>query len=338
MIVRSPRRCRAASGVSIVVAMLCAGDRIGTARALEPQAIAWRDDYAGALEEARVSNRLLWIQFTGPWCPNCTRMERDSFPHPAVVQHARDSFVPVKLQPDVHEQLALGFNLSGLPATIIVTPSREILASHQGYLGPAEFEAFLRESLSRSPEHAGSSGPPTDTHPAQGSRQPEPSQPSDDKPVALSGYCPVSLVSDRALVVGKTEFTVRHAGRIYRFASVDSSDRFREDPDRYVPVKNGLCPVNQMDRGKALDGNPKWGVLYKNHLFLCASEQDRRRFLENPDHYATVDVAERGFCAHCIRESGLLVRGDQSHEVARHGWRYWFPDESHREAFLALVR
>ena len=145
--------------------------------------------------------------------------------------------------------------------------------------------------------------------------------------MALSGYCPVSLVSDRALVVGKTEYTVRHAGRIYRFASVDSSDRFREDPDRYVPVKNGSCPVNQMDRGKALDGNPKWGVLYKNHLFLCASEQDRRRFLQNPDHYATVDVAERGFCAHCIRESGLLVRGDESHEVARHGWRYWFPDE-----------
>ncbi len=50
--------------------------------ALEPTAIAWRDDYATAMEDARAANRLLWIQFTGPWCPNCTRMERDSFSEP----------------------------------------------------------------------------------------------------------------------------------------------------------------------------------------------------------------------------------------------------------------
>ena len=246
--------------------------------------------------------------------------------------------MPVKLRSDIHEQLALSFNLSGLPATIIVSPNREILASHQGYLGPADFDSFLRDTLSRSAESAGSSGPPTNTRAAHGSAQPEPSQPRDDEPLALAGYCPVSLVCDRALVVGKTEYTVRHAGRIYRFASVDSSERFRAEPDSYVPVLNGSCPVNQMDRGMARDGNPKWGVLYKNHLFLCASEQDRRRFLQNPDHYAMVDVAEQGFCAHCIRESGLLVRGDQSHEVARHGWRYWFPDENHRDAFLTSLR
>ena len=51
-----------------------------------------------------------------------------------------------------------------------------------------------------------------------------------------------------------------------------------------------------------------------------------------------VDVAEQGFCMHCIRESGLLVRGDPRHEVARAGRRYWFPDASHRDAFLTSLR
>ncbi len=50
-----------------------------------------------------------------------------------------------------------------------------------------------------------------------------------------------------------------------------------------------------------------------------------------------VDVAEEGFCMHCIRDSGLLVRGDPRHEVTRDGRRYWFPDVSHRDAFLAAV-
>jgi YHS domain-containing protein len=335
MIVHSPRHCRVASGISIVLAMLGAGEFMETARALEPEAIAWRDDYSRALEEARAANRLVWIQFTGPWCPNCTRMERDSFPHPAVVQHARDSFVPVKLRSDVNEQLALGFNLSGLPATIIVTPEGVILASHQGYLGPEEFEAFLRESLSHMVEKPGNSERDTVPNTAPGSVGRLASQPTDDEPLALAGYCPVSLVRDRKLVPGQTEYTVNHAGWKYRFASLDSSDRFRKEPNSYVPAKNGSCPVNQLDHGKARTGDPRWGVLYKSHLFLCASEEDRRRFLENPERYAMVDVAEGGFCLHCIRESGLLVRGDQRHEVARQGWRYWFPDETHRDAFLA---
>ena len=90
----------------------------GSARATEPTPISWRDDYGGALEEARATNRLVWIQFTGPWCPNCLRMERDSFPDADVIEHAQRSFVPLKLRSDVHEQLALGFNLSGLPATV----------------------------------------------------------------------------------------------------------------------------------------------------------------------------------------------------------------------------
>ena len=149
MILRASRPCRAAAGVTLGLVVLCGGHAACADLAREPDSIAWRDDYASALEEARTANRLLWIQFTGPWCPNCARMERESFPHPAVVEHARESFVPLKLRSDVHEQLAREFNLSALPATIIVAPDREVIAIHQGYLGPAEFDAFLREFLSR---------------------------------------------------------------------------------------------------------------------------------------------------------------------------------------------
>ena len=139
MIIRPPRKGRATPGLSFALAIFCASNGSHAALAAEPDSIAWRDNYGSALEEAKAANRLLWIQFTGPWCPNCTRMERDSFPDPMVVQHARDSFVPVKLRSDVYEELALSFNLSALPATIIVAPTREVVAIQQGYLGPAEF-------------------------------------------------------------------------------------------------------------------------------------------------------------------------------------------------------
>ena len=112
----------------------------------EPGLITWRTDYARALDEAKTRNQLIWIQFTGPWCPNCTRMEQDSFPHPAIRAHAERSFVPVKLRSDVNEELALGFGLSGLPATVILAPSREVFVVRQGYLGPDELGELLARS------------------------------------------------------------------------------------------------------------------------------------------------------------------------------------------------
>ena len=48
MTVHSPRHCRVASGVSIVLAMLGASNIMDTVRALEPEAISWRDDYSRA--------------------------------------------------------------------------------------------------------------------------------------------------------------------------------------------------------------------------------------------------------------------------------------------------
>ena len=138
-------RHRVATGLCIVAGVFCAAASPGSAGGAEPEPISWRDDYGGALEEAKGANRLLWIQFTGPWCPNCTRMERDSFPDPDIIQHARQSYVPLKLRSDVHEQLALAFNLSGLPATVIVAPTREIVAVRQGYLGPDELDSLLSE-------------------------------------------------------------------------------------------------------------------------------------------------------------------------------------------------
>ncbi|MGP0067935.1 MAG: thioredoxin family protein [Isosphaeraceae bacterium] len=327
-------RHRVAAVLFIAAGVLCTAVSTGSAGEEGAEPISWRGDYGGALEEAKGANRLLWIQFTGPWCPNCTRMERDSFPDPDVIQHARQSFVPLKLRSDVHEQLALGFNLSGLPATVIVAPTREIVAVRQGYLGPDELDSLLNEVHAAWRARDG-----VDKTNVAGTRpsatdRPDPSRPKSENQVALSGYCPVSLISDKRLVRGQTEYTIQHEGRVYRFASAVMSNLFRKDPERYIPVNRGDCPVSQVERGVERPGDPKWGVLYQGRLFLCASEDARRRFLKEPDRFAMVDVAEQGFCPHCLGETGLLVRGDPKYGLTRDGRRYWFPDPSHRDAFL----
>ncbi len=298
--------------------------------AAEPESVSWRDDYGTALAEARSADRLLWIQFTGPWCPNCRRMERDSFPAAEVIKQSRTNFVPLRLRSDVHEQLAVGFQITGLPATVVVASDRTIVAIHQGYLSPVELVDFLKQARRERPASAKSSLA------KQAKEAIDRTESTADSPVlALKGYCPVSLIVDRKIVAGKPAFTLVHEGRTYRFASKEHQERFIGSPERFIPVNEGRCPVSQVERGLTREGDPRFGVVFGGRLYLCGSAADRDLFLKTPIRFAAVDVAEQGFCPHCLRDSGLLVRGDPRHELARDGRRFWFPDPTHREAFLA---
>jgi thioredoxin-like negative regulator of GroEL len=141
-----PRRI----GIGLGITLACwLGTLCVTVLALEYETISWRTDLHRAELEARAQNRLLWVQFTGSWCPNCVRLERESFIHPRVVGHARNSFIPVKIQSDQHEELVERFGLSGIPATVLVKPSGEFVARHEGFVDAATFGNFLERALIR---------------------------------------------------------------------------------------------------------------------------------------------------------------------------------------------
>ncbi len=296
------RPARACSRLLLALAALWSGPHCLVARGEEPPSIDWRDDYAGALEQARTANRLLWIQFTGPWCPNCTRMENDSFPQPAIVEHSKRSFVPVKLRCDLNEGLVAAFNLTAIPATVVVAPNRDIVAFHQGYLGPEQLDGLLRDCLARVPLEPAAEKP---SGPGEASltlpREKKDEHPAAETAVAVSGYCPVSLVDLRKLAKGRSENSIAHEGSTYLFSSPAAGERFRAQPARYVPWGGGSCPVTQLEQARRQRGEPRWGVLYAGRLFLCASEEDRRRFIANPSRYAAQENARAGpSCANSL--------------------------------------
>ena len=336
MMVSKPRVYPALTGACLILTLLALFLRPVSALEETSEEISWRNEYGPALEEARAKNQLLWIQFTAPWCPNCARMEQDSFPHPAIRAHAQRSFVPVKLRSDLNEGLALSFDLTGLPATVIVAPSREVYAVHQGYLGPDELALLLDQALTRrKPREERIARKEQAEQSVLKPREGQPAKPKNEPQLALSGYCVVSLVSQKRLVPGQAAYSIVHQGRLYRFASRITFDLFRRNPDRYVPSNGGNCPVAQFERKAEEPGDPRFGALFQGRLFLCATEADRKKFLEDPERYAAVDVVDQGFCPHCLAEKGLYVRGDPRVELQREGRRYWFPDASHRDAFLA---
>lgn len=270
-----------------------------------PGGIEWRSDIQRANAEAKSKKQLLWIQFTGSWCHFCTLMDRESFIHPKIVGQARQHFVPIKLQCDVHEELASQLGVTGLPATVLVSPSGEIVAKHEGYLDVETFHSFLDSARVRMEAVALAKG----TAPSREPKPPAQSASRVELGLALAGYCPVSLVQDHQLVQGQNAESLEYEGRIYRFANPIVRSTFQRQPERFIPVNSGRCPVSQVDRGDSKEGEARYGILYQGHLYLCSDEISRAQFMKNPDRYCHVDAAERRLCPHCWGHDFVLAKG-----------------------------
>ena len=249
------------------------------AEASDGRSVTWRMDLGTAQAEARARNLPLWIQFTGPWCVNCRRMERGTFVNPAVISASTEQFVPVKLRSDEYEQLALSLGLSSLPSTVIVKPTGEVIDKWEGYGETGEFLVFLEETLTRD-------GRSLKTKPPE---------------VALASYDPVGLVDKHKLIPGQITISAIHDGFLYRFSDEAARIAFKAHPEKYAPANHGECPVRQVENGVFEDGQPQWGVIYKGHLFLCSDASERAKFIKNPERYANTDLAERHSCPHCWR-------------------------------------
>lgn len=322
----------------------------------EPGALPWRDDFAHAQEEARSRNRPLWVQFTGPWCGYCRQMERETFVSPDIVALARARFIPVRVQSDIREDLALRFGLSGLPATYLVAPSGEVLAQQEGYADPRSFRAFLDQALARLARsdprgEAGEMGPrppavPSASIPravtvaltgrcpmAPGAEvRAEGGAPEEE---ALAGLCPVTLIQEHRLVPGQRALALRLEGREYWFATHAHREAFLKQPEAFLPADGGRCIVSRLDAGRSLPGQSRYGVLYQDRIYLCADAAALERFTRDPERYSNADVAEQGFCPHCRNQSGRRVRGSPLVAARHAGQRYFFPDSEHRAAFRA---
>ncbi len=295
---RTPRATRAGVAALLaigLVAPLALPGRDALA-ADDARKIAWRDDLAQAQAEAKSRGLLVWIQFTGPWCINCRRMDRSTFVHAPVVASSRDQFVPVKLRSDEYENLAQSLGLTMLPSTVIVRPTGEVVEKFEGYGEAEEFGGFLAGVLhreGRSPEQLAAKAK---------------ARSGQDAAVGLAGYCPVSLIQDRRLVPGKPDLTVEHDGRLFRFANAEGKAAFLRRPGQFTPVNDGRSPVSQVDRGDFLTGDPRWGVVYGGHLFLFKDAAERDRFVKDPDRYAHIDADDRGACPHCWNRAKLAGR------------------------------
>lgn len=121
-----------------------------------------------------------------------------------------------------------------------------------------------------------------------GNRIPEGRQldvPRGNPPLAMEGYCPVSLTENGRWVLGNRRWGVRHEGRTYLFAGPAEQQKFLDDPERYAPVLAGHDLVRAVEAGQFEEGRREYGAWYRDRVYLFANEESFQKFRSDPQRY-----------------------------------------------------
>lgn len=114
-----------------------------------------------------------------------------------------------------------------------------------------------------------------------------PQLPAGSPPLALDGYCAVTLVRQKKWIRGDVRYGAIHRGNTYLFASEIEQREFLAAPDSFSPVLSGYDPVLAADQSQAVPGQRRYGVFFEGRIFLFSSEETLSRFAQNPDQYAS---------------------------------------------------
>jgi YHS domain-containing protein len=160
-------------------------------------------------------------------------------------------------------------------------------------------------------------------------------QPADQQaPLALEGYCPVTVLQVRKWVKGDPAVRAVYDGRTYVFANEQGKKMFEANPAKYVPALGGDCVVALVKMGKRVPGDIRNAAIHDGRLFLFSSAEARKMFLADPATYANADLAQGGNCPVCAA-GGHAMPGKPEIAAFYKGLRYLFTSTEMREAFLA---
>jgi len=157
---------------------------------------------------------------------------------------------------------------------------------------------------------------------------------TEQAPMALDGFCPVSILQMQKWIKGSPEFKTVYDGRTYLFSDRQHKDAFLADPVKFVPALGGDCVVTFARWGNRVPGNVYHSALRKGRLFLFADEQAKETFEADPLAFETADLALGGDCPVCLIDMRERVPGKPEFAVVFDGMRYFFASQQHREKFL----
>jgi YHS domain-containing protein/thiol-disulfide isomerase/thioredoxin len=340
------------------------------ASAQQPPASVWHTDFELAKRHAQQTGQLVLVHFWAPWCAPCKELEHTVFGQPGFEQALSSICVPVKLNVDANPAIVQHYQISQIPADILVKPDGTLVERMASpptlveYLTRVKQVAYNYHATNGQPA-AGSMPamtaaysamppgtnppPPYGAGPAMPGATPgpmpgQPMTPQYGQPLSVPNVDPAAAYAQQYAQPAPQQPVPHYAGGIaappdsqpFAAAVNPGTSPAPSTPPPNAPAQNapfGLdsyCPVTLCEQHQWTPGNPEWGVQYRGRTYLFASPEAKQKFWQNPDRYAPV---ASGLDPVLAIEQGQEVPGQRAHGVFFEDRIYLFANEQSLEAF-----
>lgn len=102
--------------------------------------------------------------------------------------------------------------------------------------------------------------------------------------VALQGYDPVAYFTQSKPVKGNGNHVYRYQGITYIFSTRQNLNRFRDDPNRYMPQFGGYCAYAVIHKQKVVASPLAWKIV-DGKLYLNLNHKVQAIWEKNLKHY-----------------------------------------------------
>ena len=114
----------------------------------------------------------------------------------------------------------------------------------------------------------------------------EVAQTQEHPPLAIDGFCVVSILEEKKWVEGDKNFGAIHLGKLYLFSNPAAQSKFLDDPARYTPALGGLDVVQFIDQRIQNEGMREFGLDHQGKLYFFSSEETLKAFFHSADTYS----------------------------------------------------
>ena len=115
----------------------------------QPTAIHWETEFERGERLSRRTGRPMLVRVTADWCGHCTHMKQTTYRHRGITQDVNGAFIAIELNVDRNQDLVEQMGVKSLPATLVITPDRRIVAREQGYRNAEQLSKTLRRFMQR---------------------------------------------------------------------------------------------------------------------------------------------------------------------------------------------
>lgn len=100
--------------------------------------IKWDNDYNHAVQEAKNTNKKIFVYFYADWCAYCTQMDEVTYASSEVKEKLTQNYVLLKLDVDANPQLSQKYQAYSLPTIIILDSNGQEINRIIGYQSPEQ--------------------------------------------------------------------------------------------------------------------------------------------------------------------------------------------------------